>query len=387
MVPVGACAARWAALAPSERSAVVTEELLRRARCAAHLRDPLALVPLHRLVQVALGLTASQARKAVRRGEIAVDGSVAAGEQVAELGSVVRARVARQLVPRAMGIDERLERWNDGKARWAQIRVLHQEKSWAVVNKPPGLHTSPVGLDLWKNLTFQSYLPALLPPPGTGTPCRGGPRPCHRLDMLVAGPVAVAMSEEAMRSLNHSFQQRLVHKEYRAVVCGHLGDPGASFSMDQDIAGKASHTEASVLRVVADDHYGALSELSLRPLEGRRHQLRIHCASKGVPILNDLTSMYDLAIEQASRHGRALPKQRRRGQGLYLQAVKLQLPNPDNAQPVEVQVDVAEKFDRLLARQKDRGAGALMNACREPRLYSLYRAYGVHVAVEIVAPG
>ena len=350
----------WEDLSPSESGPLeVTSELLKAAWESSGFRDPSAKPPLHRLAHIAFPLlfpTPSTAKKAIRRGYVLVDGKTMSSSSLSPTeGSVLTAFVDRNLIQsgRAVTIDQRLERWNSGKPASAQIRVLHHDPqaAWAVVNKPPGLHTSPVGIDAWQNLTLQSYLPAILEPPTQGTPCRNGPRPCHRLDMLVAGPVVVATSEEAMRSLNHTFRTRQVHKEYRAILCGFAGSVGDSFSVDMPLDGKESHTDVRILRVVHDDHYGALSEVSLKPLEGRRHQLRIHCACSGTPIVNDVSQIYSLAEQPwLKRHGTKLPQQIKRGQGLFLQAVKLVVPHPVDASPVKVEVDVAHKFQKLLDR-------------------------------------
>lgn len=213
----------WEEVLPSTGGLEVTKELLQDAWEKSGFRDPKAKAPLYRLVHVAfphLFPTASTAKKALRRGYVLVDGETRSSSSLSPSeGSFLTAHVERSLTStHKVSIDQRLEIWNAGKPESAQIRVLHhdQEAAWAVVNKPPGIHTSPVGIDAWQSLTLQSYLPALLEPPLHGTPCRSGPRPCHRLDMLVAGPVAVATSEEAMRSLNQSFQNRQVHKEYHA---------------------------------------------------------------------------------------------------------------------------------------------------------------------------
>ena len=214
----------WEDISPSTAGPLeVTKELLQDAWEKSGFRDPNAKAPLYRLVHLAfphLFPTASTAKKALRRGYILVDGETRSSSSLSPAeGSFLTAHVERSLTPgRKVSIDQRLEMWNSGKPESAQIRVLHhdREAAWAVVNKPPGIHTSPVGIDAWQSLTLQSYLPALLEPPLHGTPCRNGPRPCHRLDMLVAGPVAVATSEEAMRSLNQSFRNRQVHKEYHA---------------------------------------------------------------------------------------------------------------------------------------------------------------------------
>ena len=223
----------WEEVLPSTAGLEVSKELLRDAWEKSGFRDPKAKAPLYRLVHVAfphLFPTASTAKKALRRGYVLVDGENRSSSSLSPSeGSFLTAHVERSLPStHKVSIDQRLEMWNAGKPESAQIRVLHhdQEAAWAVVNKPPGIHTSPVGIDAWQSLTLQSYLPALLEPPLHGTPCRSGPRPCHRLDMLVAGPVAVATSEEAMRSLNQSFQNRQVHKEYHATW---QDEPGQRF--------------------------------------------------------------------------------------------------------------------------------------------------------------
>ena len=354
----------WEELLPSDAGPLeVTPELLKAAWDSSGFRDPNARPPLHCLAQVAfphLFPTPSSAKKALRRGYVLVDGETMSSSSLSPAaGSILTAFVDRNLVQsgRAVTIDQRLQKWNAGKPESAQIRVLHhdREAAWAVVNKPPGLHTSPVGIDAWQNLTLQSYLPAILEPPVVGTACRTGPRPCHRLDMLVAGPVAVATSEEAMRSLNHSFRTRQVHKEYRAILCGFAGHAGDVFSIEMPVDDKPSHTDVEILRVVPDDHYGSLTEVVLKPLEGRRHQLRIHCAASGIPIVNDVASIYALADQRwLKRHGTELPQQKKRGQGLFLQAVKLAVPHPIHASLVKVEVDVARKFQKLLDQSYQR---------------------------------
>ena len=162
--------------------------------------------------------------------------------------------------------------------------------------------------------------------------------------------VAVAASEEAMRALNDSFSKRQVHKEYRAILCGETGSLGDSFSIDLPVNGKASHTQVDVLKVIPNEYYGSLTEVSLKPREGRRHQLRLHCAAMGLPIVNDVAPIYALAEETWNERGKAFPAQKRIAKGLFLQAVKLTLPNPQDATlpMVSVQVEVAKKFRKLL---------------------------------------
>eukprot|EP00933_Yihiella_yeosuensis_P010291 TRINITY_DN11668_c0_g2_i1.p1 TRINITY_DN11668_c0_g2~~TRINITY_DN11668_c0_g2_i1.p1 ORF type:complete len:261 (+),score=55.38 TRINITY_DN11668_c0_g2_i1:499-1281(+) len=247
------------------------------------------------------------------------------------------------------------------------MRVLEKDDAvgWAVVNKPSGVHTSPQGNGRLKNLTFQDYLPALLPPPpvGTGIRCRA-PKACHRLDYRVSGPVVVATTEEAMLDIKLAFQERRVFKEYRAIVCGQVGKSGEGFSIDSPIDGRAANTAVDVLRVARCPHFGYLTELRLYPHTGRYHQLRIHCSEVlGAPIVNEDEPLFAKAAEAWQRRtSELLPKSVDRARGnLFLQAVKVVFPRPrsaSDAPPVSVEVAVSDRFDELMETSQqawDRG--------------------------------
>jgi 23S rRNA pseudouridine955/2504/2580 synthase len=130
-----------------------------------------------------------------------------------------------------------------------------------VLNKPPGLATqggTRVG---------GRHLEALLP-------CLDGGKfwLVHRLDKEVSGAMVVARDVGAAAALADHFKHRRVTKTYWALVTGAV--PSESGTINVDIDGRPSETE---FRVV-EDLGGFGSWLALRPLTGRKHQLRIHCA-------------------------------------------------------------------------------------------------------------
>lgn len=139
-------------------------------------------------------------------------------------------------------------------------------------------------------------------------------------------------------------------------MCGDGGHAGDQFSVDFPVDEKESHTDVEILQVVPDDHYGSLTSVILKPLEGRRHQLRVHMAQLGIPIVNDVPEIYALAeANWLKRHGTKLPQQIKKAQGLFLQAVKLEVPSPlDFSRRVMVEVDVSKKFQKLLERSVKR---------------------------------
>ncbi|CAJ1423164.1 unnamed protein product [Effrenium voratum] len=207
-------------------------------------------------------------KAAIRQGKVWVNGAqvTASDALAAQPGDRLSIEQGVALeVPEDIEM-KRLSNWNSLRSsrEEAQIRLLHWEPNfgWAVVNKPAGLDSTPwAGSHQKKRLTFQSYLPALVAPPREGTPCCGGPRAVHRLDFRVAGPLIVGSSVEAVRRLKRLFKEQRVHKEYRAICCGHVGVAGARFAIDEPLDGKAAHTDVEVMKVAPCPHWGAISML------------------------------------------------------------------------------------------------------------------------------
>jgi 23S rRNA pseudouridine955/2504/2580 synthase len=127
----------------------------------------------------------------------------------------------------------------------------------------------------------------------------GGERPrlVHRLDKDTSGVLVLARTATAAAALARAFRSREVHKLYWAVVVGvprpsagridlrlakRLGRHGERMEPDTE-AGLMAVTEYRII-----EHAGRRAAwLLLEPLTGRTHQLRVHCAAIGTPILGD----------------------------------------------------------------------------------------------------
>ena len=157
----------------------------------------------------------------------------------------------------------------------------------------------------------------------------------HRLDMETSGLMVFARSLETQRALNRSFEQRLVDKYYVAIVTGiveieqgtiHLplicDWPNRPRQVVDHAIGKPSTTHYVVL---AKDETLMQTRVGLTPITGRSHQLRVHMASLGHPIIGD--SLYS-----------ATPPPD--GQRLLLHAAKLSFPHPISGEPVHCESDV-----------------------------------------------
>jgi tRNA pseudouridine32 synthase/23S rRNA pseudouridine746 synthase len=119
----------------------------------------------------------------------------------------------------------------------------------------------------------------------------------HRLDMSTSGLLILARGHEMHKRLSQMFRERMVKKCYVAIVAGRVApDQGAvELALSADwpnrprqkvdlVNGKCSLTRYRVVAYDAADH---TSRVELEPVTGRTHQLRVHMAALGHPIIGD----------------------------------------------------------------------------------------------------
>lgn len=210
------------------------------------------------------------------------------------------------------------------------ITVVHADPHLAVVLKPAGLVTSGN-----RARTLERALPFNLPPTDAPDPLPW-PRPVHRLDARTSGLLLVARSLRGQVGLGRALQERRVHKRYRAIVTGRLEGEGV---VETPIEGRPARSRWAAVAHARSLHTEWMTILDLWPETGRTHQLRIHVAGLGHPILGD---------------GRYGPDKVLRSQGLFLSAVSLGLEHPVTGAPLEIAVDPPAKFVTFPAREQRR---------------------------------
>ena len=204
------------------------------------------------------------------------------------------------------------------------LTVLHEDEALLAVDKPAGLLAVPGrGADkqdcLWQRVR-QCWPDALV---------------VHRLDMATSGLMLFARGAEMQRSMSRAFASRRVDKHYVAVVDGRpAADAGCiELPLAADwprrplqkvdaLQGKPSITQWQLLSFDAGQQ---TSRLALRPLTGRTHQLRLHLATIGHPILGD--ALY------------APPAVQARAERLLLHACALALDHPRSAARLQLRCD------------------------------------------------
>ena len=186
------------------------------------------------------------------------------------------------------------------KASGNSYQVIYEDDALLAVNKRAGAFVHPVG-----RLHNRSLVNDLRADRAEG----GELRPCHRLDRFVSGVLLFAKTRDAAGRLGVQFEGRGVAKSYLALVHGLIPeDDGVvdlplgkatnsviRIKMGVDEHGKPAVTRWRVLERFAAPHQGLegpdrasdFTLVRLEPRTGRRHQLRIHLAELGFPIVND----------------------------------------------------------------------------------------------------
>lgn len=168
------------------------------------------------------------------------------------------------------------------------IAILYEDADLLVVDKPAGLVIHPA----YKHPdgTLFDAVSAYVQGQGAAKPCL-----LHRLDKDTSGAILLAKTGSARRYLVRQFEQRTIRKTYLALVCGALHpasgqidaplcrDPLDRRRMQIAPQGASARTGYHTLKALKS----GCALLELHPITGRMHQLRIHLAAQGAPIIGD----------------------------------------------------------------------------------------------------
>jgi 23S rRNA pseudouridine1911/1915/1917 synthase len=231
-----------------------------------------------------------------------------------------------------------------------RIRVLARGEGWLVVDKPPGIPVHPVS-----SVRENSLIRVLRRQEG-----HEGLRLAHRLDRETSGALLVAKDARSAGFLSSAFERRDVFKEYLAIVAGAVGPDEGTIDLP---IGREPRSRVFVRRGVASDGEPASTSYRVErrgadrtlvrvfPRTGRRHQIRVHLAAIGHPILGDLLygrpdedylSVVASGIDPRSTGGG--PRRQ------LLHCARLAFRDPSSREPVDVAAPIPEDFDAALAR-------------------------------------
>ncbi len=211
------------------------------------------------------------------------------------------------------------------------LEVIFEDDHIAIINKPAGITVSGN-----KFKTIANALPHNLKK-STQPDTLFMPTPVHRLDNQTSGILLIAKTKTAQIELGKQFENQTIKKKYCTIV---IGEVLKNCIIDFPIENKPSETSFEIIKVVKSLKYKELTCLKAFPKTGRTHQIRIHMASIGHPILGD--KLY------------GNPETIHKGKGLFLCASEIKFLHPKTFSPTVIKIDVPQKFKSLLAREKRR---------------------------------
>lgn len=248
------------------------------------------------------------------------------------------------------------------------LDVVYEDKDLAVVNKPAGMMVH-AGAGLTPDARNQGTLVNALLHRFKSLSTTGGelrPGIVHRLDKETSGLIVVAKNDRAHAALGEMFSDRRIKKTYIALVQGSLerekGTINAAVSRDpvrrtrmttrpnENARSAVSHYD--VIRRVAT-RYGKFTLVCVRIETGRTHQIRVHMASIGHPVVGD--TLYGSAGQLRDQMAAQRPGKKATPEGLrlgrnFLHAARLEFPHPLTGKIIELEVPLPKELDGFLER-------------------------------------
>jgi 23S rRNA pseudouridine1911/1915/1917 synthase len=280
-------------------------------------------------------LSRAQWQRLIKEEAVLVDGrSLKASfrlEEPTEIVAHLPAVVETELLPQAIPLD-----------------IRYEDNDFLIINKPAGMVVHPAAGHEQGTLVnaVLAHCPDL---PGIGGERRPGI--VHRLDKDTSGLIVVAKHDQAMRHLQKQFKNRTVAKSYLALVEGHIQPPQAT--IDAPIGrdprqrkrmavirpgASARSREAQTVYTLLRS-YDDFSLVECQPLTGRTHQIRVHLAFAGYPIVGD--AVY------GPRKPR-LPLKRH-----FLHAAKLGILRPSDDQPLTFEAELPPDLQAILNKLEE----------------------------------
>ncbi len=256
------------------------------------------------------GAPKSLVYRILRTGEVRINKGRAKPETRVAAGDVVR-------IPPLRLSSDAPQRVGDELSATLQAAILYEDPSMLVLNKPAGL---AVHAGSGVNMGVIEALRLIYPQyPGLEL--------AHRIDRETSGVLVLAKDRPTLLQLHAWFRDDVVHKTYVALVHGAF--PDALREVDAPLEKNALRSGERLVEVRADGkpsitRFRVLSRLrgttlvEARPLTGRTHQIRVHAAHVGHPLVGD-PKYGDIERDRAfKRYGHVR---------LFLHAVRIQLPS------------------------------------------------------------
>ncbi len=277
-------------------------------------------------------------QKLLRTGQVRIDGKRAEAKDRVEPGQTVRLPPGVTATPPPRPVERPVVSERD--AAEIQKLVIHRDDHVIALDKPSGLAVQG-------GSGTERHVDGMLDALRFGYEDR--PRLVHRLDKDTSGLLLVARTGQAAKRLAESFRDRETEKLYWAVVVG--APPKAEGAINLPLAKRPGARDRETMQVDHEEGLKALTHfrvldragsraalLALWPRTGRTHQLRVHCAEIGCPILGDRKYGGDAASLSTMADARRL----------HLHARRIALPHPSGRGELVVEAEPPPHFRRTV---------------------------------------
>lgn len=279
------------------------------------------------------GITRSQIQKLIEKGYVLAGGSAAKPNYKVKVRDLVSLIIlegeTEGLVPELIPLE-----------------ILYEDDHIVVVNKPAGLVVYPSAGHVHGTLmnALLYYCRRLA---SVGRPLRPGV--VHRLDKDTTGAMVIALTDEAYYDLVEQFRERSVYKKYLALIYGTLrkdqgeitGIIGRSESDRKKMSTRVRRGRQAVTRWKVIERFNNSSLVEVTLGTGRTHQIRVHFASIGHPVLGDRIYGKKSEIEDRGKKRVFFPRQ-------MLHAEILGFTHPATGEHLEFSAPVPEDMTQKL---------------------------------------
>ena len=253
--------------------------------------------------------TRSGIKKAIKKGLILIDDRKAS---------------TADWIKEGQKIDLLKQEGSEKKIFKLKLDILFEDEDLAVIHKPAGYPTSG---NYFK--TIQNALPYNLEP-SKAIDTLNVPLPAHRLDNPTSGILICAKTGKALIGIQRDFMSRKIKKTYYALVRGEIPESIEIISNIKDKAARTKITPTETFKI--DEEKYTLAEVI--PLTGRTHQIRIHLARNGNPVVGD----NEYGKEESGFF---------KAKTLYLFAAKISFQHPITQEPMNFEIPLPRKIRSL----------------------------------------
>ncbi len=307
------------------------------------------------------GVPKTHVYRIIRSGEVRVNKGRASAETRLNVGDVVRlppVRVSERAEGKAQAMAQEVARQTAGQAPAKDFDVLFEDEYFLAINKPAGVAVhggSGVSFGVIEQLRMARPQAQFL-------------ELVHRLDRETSGILLIAKKRSALKNLQDQFRERETGKTYLALVLGQW--PDNKKVLDQSLHKYLLADGERRVKVVAKDDPDGMPSLSLVKVRtcapglptapdagrgysllevtiktGRTHQIRVHLAHQGMPIVGD-DKYGDFEANKAFSRGEAgVPLKR-----MFLHAWHFQCNHPATAKRLQIQAELAPELAQFAAQ-------------------------------------